>query len=94
MRETIETKFLTEDSVKPQEGKEVVYILQHSYALNDDCDETKLIGVYSSEEKAKEVVEDLKMQKGFRDYPDDFYIDAYELNEKGWAEGFITVDGN
>jgi len=29
--------------------------------------------------------------EGFSRYPDGFHIDAYELDEGCWAEGFVTI---
>lgn len=66
-----------------------VYVLQHSYEL-DGCDETKLIGVYSLPASAEGAKERLRLQPGFRDRPDDFALDAYELDIDNWKEGFTT----
>lgn len=67
-----------------------VYTLQHSYERGE-CDETKFIGVYSSEQEAQDAINRLKNQPGFRDMPDAFHIDMYQLNKDSWAEGFVTV---
>jgi hypothetical protein len=66
-----------------------VYVLQHSYEL-DGCDETKLIGVYSSTTSADAARERLRRQAGFRDHADDFTVDAYDLDADHWMEGFKT----
>jgi hypothetical protein len=29
---------------------------------------------------------------GFRDYPEGFHIDEYQLDQDQWREGFITAD--
>ena len=72
-----------------------VYLLQHSYEyeIYEDikAEETKIIGIYSSREKAEEVKEKSKMKKGFCRFSDDcFYIDAYEVNQDNWTDGFVT----
>jgi hypothetical protein len=68
-----------------------VFVLQHSYEHDDGHDEVKMIGVYSSEEKARETVEKLKNAKGFCDYPIEcFYIDEYEIDKDNWIEGFFS----
>jgi homoserine kinase type II len=54
-------------------------------------DRAKLIGVYTDEEEAKRAIGRVKGQPGFRDYPDGFIIDCYELNQDNWADGFFTV---
>ncbi len=65
-----------------------VYVLQHSYEL-DGCDETKLIGIYSSADSAKRAQAWLRLQPGFKDHADDFSVTTYELDVAHWAEGFI-----
>lgn len=74
-----------------------VYLLQHSYEY-EICEDistynTKIIGIYSSQEKAEEVKSQFKLKKGFDRYPEDcFYIDEYQVDEDNWTEGFITWD--
>jgi len=70
---------------------EQIFILQHSYQLESGCDETKFIGAYSSEDEAKSAIERLKLQPGFRDRPNDFYIEQYALNKDHWTEGYSTM---
>jgi len=73
-----------------------VYLLQHSYEViyeGASFDETKLIGIYSSREKAEEVVERYKKITGFNKYPSScFYIADYELDQDNWTEGFVGSD--
>lgn len=68
-----------------------VFLVQHSYEVGEDgmYDETKLIGVYSSLEKAESVVDRYKKLPGFRDCLDAFYISEYEIDKDNWTEGFI-----
>ena len=68
-----------------------VYLLWHIRDTGHGDEETKLIGVYSSEEKAQQAIERLKVQPGFRDYPDDFQIGPCTVDDTWWEEGFITV---
>ncbi|NIK76421.1 hypothetical protein FHS15_001546 [Paenibacillus castaneae] len=69
-----------------------VFLVEHSYEVGEDgvYDETKLIGIYSSLEKAESVVKRYKTIPGFRDYLDAFYIVEYEIDKDNWREGFIT----
>jgi hypothetical protein len=53
-------------------------------------DETKLIGIFSSKEKAEKAIEEYKKISGFKNYPENFYIDQYELDKRHWEEGVIT----
>jgi hypothetical protein len=71
-----------------------VYVLQHSYEYEyegDLFDEIKMIGVFSSKEKAQEVIDKYKLLPGFKDYSIDcFHIDKFEINKiSEWEEGFI-----
>lgn len=66
-----------------------VFVLQHSYE-EDGYDETKFIGVYSSEQTAKAAVDRLRLQNGFKDRPNDFHIEEYELDVDHWREGYVT----
>ena len=70
-----------------------VYLLQHRHELDgDDAEEVKTIGIYSTESNAEAAVQRLVTQPGFRDYPDDFVIDEYEVDQDEWDEGFITQE--
>ena len=76
-----------------------VYLLLHSYEEESGAENEKLIGVYSSEERAKEALEQVRRQPGFRDHLDGFEIDEYVLDRTGWREGFVDpwdtdADGN
>ncbi|MEV6816451.1 hypothetical protein [Micromonospora sp. NPDC051296] len=54
-------------------------------------DDLKILGVYSSQQKADERVVAARRLPGFRDEPDCFLIDSYVLDEDRWTEGFVTV---
>lgn len=68
-----------------------VYVLQHSYALQNGCDETKLLGVFSSEDKAQQAIEMYRTLPGFCEHLQDFHLDKYLMNERYWTEGFFTI---
>ena len=69
-----------------------VYILQHEHEVGDASD-AKLIGVYGTPFDAAAARDRLSTAPGFRDHRDGFSIDAYELGEDHWAEGFHTEAG-
>jgi len=69
-----------------------VFVLQHAYERADGEDEVKFIGVYSTLVKAEEAVARLKQQPGFKDHPNDFCIDRYEIDKDHWLDGFISSD--
>lgn len=80
---------------------EEVYLLQHLHIHDDGDEDVKIIGIYSSYDKALEAVARLKTKPGFIDFPlvrdadideegneNGFYIERYQLNEDNWAEGY------
>lgn len=69
---------------------ETVFILHHSYEL-EECEETKLIGAYSTREQAELAINRLKYKNGFKYRPDAFVISEYELDQDNWTEGFATM---
>ena len=64
-----------------------VYLLEHIYEL-EGHDEVRTLGIYSSKEKAEEVILDYKKLPGFKDFLDGFCITEYEIDKKYWIEGF------
>ena len=77
--------------------KDYVYLLEHIYQqVEGDYDTTKVktLGIFASKEETESAIEFYKTLKGFKDYPDCFNIDKYELNEKEWTEGFVTIEAD
>lgn len=72
-----------------------VFLLWHIHDLKDDYgthEEEKLIGVFSSEEKANAAIDTLKNREGFRDCPlSCFEIHKTEVDRMSWVDGFTTV---
>ena len=72
-----------------------VFLLWHTHDLTDDCgthEEVKLIGVFSSEEKASEAMGRLKDKEGFRDFPIScFEIAKMKIDQPSWIDGFSLV---
>ncbi|WCT55875.1 hypothetical protein PQ456_22460 [Paenibacillus kyungheensis] len=66
-----------------------VFLLQHSYEVNG-VENPKIIGIYSSREIAESTIIKYKKIPGFRNYPNEFFIDGYELDEDNWEEGFVS----
>ncbi|EGL15030.1 MULTISPECIES: hypothetical protein [Paenibacillus] len=65
-----------------------VFLLQHSYEINQ-IEYTKTIGIYSTRDKAQDVINKYKELPGFKEYPEDFYIDEYHVDKNEWQEGFL-----
>lgn len=64
-----------------------VFLLQHVIE-SDDNEYIKTIGIFSSEDIARSVIDDIKNNPGFKDYPEGFVIDKYILNKVFWGDGF------
>jgi len=65
-----------------------VYVLQHTRPKDDGEEHVKLIGVYSSKSAGQAAIERLRKQPGFSEYPNEFYLDPYDIDEDHWTEGF------
>ena len=67
-----------------------VYVLQHEHEHEGSSD-VKMIGVYGTEHEAAEARKRLLEAPGFRDRPEGFSIDAYELGQDHWTEGYVSA---
>lgn len=67
-----------------------VFILWHTHELSDEDEDSKLLGVYSSESIANDKINEYKKLPGFCDHPDGFEIAKYEVDSDYWQEGFVT----
>ena len=64
-----------------------VFILRHIVVRGEE-ENHKQIGIYSSEDLAKQAIERLKDKPGFRDHGGGFTIDPCMLDFDYWADGF------
>ncbi len=71
-----------------------VYVLQHIHTFGDADEDVKLIGVYSTNDRANEAIQRLKKLPGFQDLPDGFSIDRYRIDVDHWTEGYLTIPHN
>jgi hypothetical protein len=67
-----------------------VYLLWHTHELEDGESNEKLLGVYSTEEKATRRIASARMLPGFREAPAGFEVARYVVDRDQWAEGFVT----
>lgn len=67
-----------------------VFFVQHAYKTGDeDLEEVKFIGIYSTRDKAEEAIGQLKEEEGFRDHPAAcFELEEYELDREYNLEDF------
>lgn len=68
-----------------------VVLLWHIHEVDGEED-SKLIGVYSTERDAIAAVERLKTKPGFAQTVEGFQYESYVLNVDHWTEGFVEVD--
>jgi homoserine kinase type II len=75
------------------------FVVHHLHLLESGEEAVKLIGVFSSSERARAAIRRLRRKPGFRDYPalvdpkkegDDqgFTIDEYPIDQVHWSAGF------
>ncbi|MGL6127098.1 hypothetical protein [Chryseobacterium artocarpi] len=87
--------YLNEEDVINQESKSIkelnlqyVFQVSHIYTINTFLDDERIIGVFLDEHQANETVNNCKMKDGFKDYPDDFIVGRFTLNNLLWISGF------
>ena len=78
----------------------IIYVLHHIYNIDEDCEDLKIIGIYSSLDAAEQAVNRLKDKPGFREFPNVRDVDQIEesgfeisealIDRDGWVEGFAT----
>ncbi len=68
-----------------------VTLLYHIHKMDNDDEDVKLIGVYSSFLNAEEALLRVVNAPGFRENPEGFQLHEYKLDKDDWTEGFIVV---
>lgn len=87
--------YLPEDDLMSENSKSIkelnlqyVFQVSHIYTIHTFLDDERVIGVFLDENRANNTVENLKEKNGFIDYPDDFIIGRFTLNNQLWTSGF------
>jgi hypothetical protein len=57
----------------------------------EEGDDLKILGAYSTDEKAKDRMVKARSLPGFHDEQDCFLINHYTLDEDRWTDGFVTI---
>jgi hypothetical protein len=70
----------------------IFFYLEHTHVFADSSEDVKLIGIYSTKEKALAARERVADQPGFCDSPDGFSISEIQVDRDHWSEGFISAD--
>lgn len=66
-----------------------VFLLWHQHPGDE---EGKLLGVYSTKERAEARIVKARSLPGFRRFPSDFVIARYEVDLDQWLTGFATTN--
>ena len=64
-----------------------VFLAWHT-RVDGGSEDSKLLGVYSTQERADAALVSLRGKPGFRRYPLGFEVVAYEVDHDEWTEGF------
>ncbi len=70
--------------------KRYVFVVQHLRTIAD-CDDLKMIGVFSSKKEALLAKRKLLKRPGFKIHRRGFFLDKYEVDFIHWDKGFRTV---
>jgi hypothetical protein len=79
-------------SITSVNDRDQVWLLWHGDDIYDETPDAKLLGVYSSEELARERIARSKQLPGYRDHPESFEISRYEINRDQWPDGYVVVE--
>ena len=77
-----------ENTVSNNELKSV-FFLSHMHE-KDEYDFILSLGIFSSFEKAQQELDYLKNTDEYKEYPDEFYIAEYKIDEDNWESGFFV----
>jgi hypothetical protein len=59
--------------------------------VDDEAEDVKFIGVYSSRANAQAAITRLSQVPGFSEAPAGFHIDEYQVDKDEWVEGYSTL---
>lgn len=87
--------YLTKEDVISEGSKSIkelnldhIFQVSHIYTIHTFLDDERVIGVFLDEDKADEIIDELKQKLGFENYPDDFILGRFTLNNQLWTSGF------
>ncbi|APG61533.1 hypothetical protein LPB140_00255 [Sphingorhabdus lutea] len=68
-----------------------LFVVDHIHYENGDEELAKRIGIFSSYQNAQNVIDRLKHQPGFIDYPNCFHILTLRVDKTHWSQGYNNV---
>lgn len=69
---------------------EKVYLVTHFKEDSESIDGFKIVGIFSTEEKAEAVIKELSQAPGFSEHKEGFSVGPYEVNRNNWEGGFLS----
>jgi len=76
------------DGTKGKQSHPYVYLTMHVFRYEDGHDNIRIIGIFSSERKAREAIRRVWNKPGFRDRKRAFNVSRYVLDLQHWTEGY------
>jgi hypothetical protein len=68
-----------------------IWQLNHVRELPDGGEDIKQIGLFASEGEARAAMQQVKIEPGFREYPNDFVLEEVALGYVAFEQGFVTL---
>ncbi|NEC90651.1 hypothetical protein [Streptomyces sp. SID12501] len=73
-------------------NRSTIHVDEDSVFIDEqDGDDVKLLGIYSTRERAEERMNRARLLPGFRDEPECFILEGYEVDDDTWTEGFVRI---
>ena len=69
---------------------EILFFLYYVREFEDSHDDIKLLGVFSSSEKANEALKTICKIPALIKYSSNFIVEEEHVKLLGWTEGFVT----
>ncbi len=63
-------------------------LITHILTKNGEEESVKIIGIAEDGEQAAALVEEMKKLPGFRDHPEGFMVNPYQVGQYDWQQGF------
>ena len=78
---------------KPTKSYKFVYLVFHGFGGDGD-ERLKLIGVFTTYDKARNAVRRVKNKPGFNDPAGKFHLNRHPLDDPAWLSGFGFPDSD
>jgi hypothetical protein len=69
-----------------------IYFLDYVYEFDDGHEDIRLLGVFSSKEKAKIALQNITNNHKYKKIKKYIVMSEDFINRLGWTDGFVTLD--